>query len=408
MTIGIDSAFDGGNILVRSIDADEVRLTIRRDRGSQFLQWFYFRVDGMRECGCRLVIENAAETTYSRGWESYDVATSADRSRWYRTPSVYDGKTLSWTVRPGIEALWFAYFAPYPLARHNDLVARSVVAPGVSLKRLGSTLDGRPIDCLHVREIDGEIGSGRGAEGHHDTGTGAGSGVREAAGGGRRQIWVIARQHPGEPMAEWWAEGWLERLLDLDDATSRALRRLADVHVVPNMNPDGTFRGHLRTNAGGANLNREWAEPSLERSPEVFHVHRRMAETGVDLALDIHGDEALPYNFIAGTEGVPGWDDARDAELVAFKRTLAALNPDFQTEHGYPRAKPGSANPSYASNHVAATYGCLAMTLEMPFKDTADTPRPTVGWSPERCKRLGRSFVDAVYLALTDRLLPPA
>lgn len=40
---------------------------------------------------------------------------------------------------------------------------------------------------------------------------------------------------------------------------------------------DGSARGHLRTNASGANLNREWAStadyeaPTLERSPEVHH-----------------------------------------------------------------------------------------------------------------------------------------
>ena len=39
---------------------------------------------------------------------------------------------------------------------------------------------------------------------------------------------------------------------------------------VPNMNPDGSYRGHLRTNASGANLNREWKNPTLERSPEVM------------------------------------------------------------------------------------------------------------------------------------------
>lgn len=38
---------------------------------------------------------------------------------------------------------------------------------------------------------------------------------------------------------------------------------------MPNMNPDGSIRGHLRTNAKGANLNREWKEPTEERSPEV-------------------------------------------------------------------------------------------------------------------------------------------
>lgn len=409
MSLTISSAFDGGNIVVRSIDAHEIRLAIRPDRGSEFLQWFHFRLDGAREHARRIVIENASETTYPRGWERYDIATSRDRRCWFRTPAEYDGRLLSWHVQPGRDALWFAYFAPYTLERHADLVARSATASGARLECLGATLDGRPLDCLHIGEIDGERDqSGRGDAGGSADQQDRGGPFGASASSRRRQIWVIARQHPGEPMAEWWAEGWLERLLDTDDATSRALRRLADIHVVPNMNPDGTFRGHLRTNAVGANLNREWSDPSPERSPEVYHVRRRMRETGVDLALDIHGDEALPYNFIAGTEGVPGWNEVRDAELVAFKHTLAALNPDFQTRHGYPRNRSGKANLSYASNHIADAFGCLAMTLEMPFKDTADTPRPDVGWSPERCVRLGHSFVDAVYLALSGRLLSPA
>ena len=47
---------------------------------------------------------------------------------------------------------------------------------------------------------------------------------------------------------------------------------------VPNMNPDGTWRGHLRTNAAGANLNREWDSPTPEHSPEVFYVRNKMDE----------------------------------------------------------------------------------------------------------------------------------
>jgi murein tripeptide amidase MpaA len=70
-------------------------------------------------------------------------------------------------------------------------------------------------------------------------------------------------------MAEWAAEGLLRRLIDEHDATSRALLRQAVFYVVPNMCPDGSARGHLRTNAAGANLNREWAQPAADRSPEV-------------------------------------------------------------------------------------------------------------------------------------------
>ena len=41
------------------------------------------------------------------------------------------------------------------------------------------------------------------------------------------------------------------------------------------MNPDGSVLGNLRTNAAGANLNREWENPTLERSPEVFSVREK-------------------------------------------------------------------------------------------------------------------------------------
>jgi hypothetical protein len=55
----------------------------------------------------------------------------------------------------------------------------------------------------------------------------------------------------GESMAEWFADGLLDRLTDKHDAIARHLLRDACVYVMPNVNPDGTWRGHLRTNAAG-------------------------------------------------------------------------------------------------------------------------------------------------------------
>jgi len=383
MSIAISAEFDAGNIELASIDmANTVRLNIRKDNQSDFLQWFYFRVTGARDLACQFIIENAAQTTYPAGWENFDVVMSHDLKNWYRTPTNYDQQVLSWSVTPKYDAIYFAYFAPYSLDRLNTFVATCANESGVRLQPLGKTLDGRDLDYLHVGVPESQSHSSN-----------------------RPQIWCVARQHPGETMASWWMEGWLDRLLDRNDATSITLRDMADIHVVPNMNPDGSYRGHLRTNASGTNLNREWAEPSMERSPEVFLVKQKMADTGVDLCLDIHGDEALPYNFIAGTEGVASWNEARDQQLIGFKRTLAALNPDFQTEHGYPRNPPNSANMSFCSNNTAEMFGCPAYTLEMPFKDTLDRPNPQTGWSPERSVALGASFVDAVYLAMTNRLL---
>ncbi len=383
MSIAVSAEFDAGNIERVSIDeANTVRLNIRKDNQSDFLQWFYFRVTGALGHTCKFIIENASQTTYPAGWENFDVVTSHDLKNWYRTPSNYDQQVLSWSVTPRHDLMYFAYFAPYSLDRLNAFVADCANETAVQMRPLGQTLDGRDLDYLQIGSLEPKPEQLK-----------------------RPQIWCVARQHPGETMASWWVEGWLNRLLDRDDATSVALRDIADIHVVPNMNPDGSYRGHLRTNACGANLNREWAEPSMERSPEVFLVKQQMINTGVDLCMDIHGDEALPYNFIAGTEGVASWNEERDQQLNGFKRTLAALNPDFQTEHGYPRNPPNSANLRFCSNNTAQTFGCPAYTLEMPFKDTANRPSPEKGWSPERSAALGASFIDALYLAMCDRLL---
>lgn len=51
-------------------------------------------------------------------------------------------------------------------------------------------------------------------------------------GEGKRAVWVLARQHPGESMAEWFAEGLLRRLLDRHDAVARKLLQEAVFYVV--------------------------------------------------------------------------------------------------------------------------------------------------------------------------------
>ncbi len=277
-------------------------------------------------------------------------------------------------MRPTQDSVWLAYFAPYSMERHQDLIAKCQMSNRTQLKVLGRTLDGQDLDLL-------EIG---------------------ANAPGARHAWIIARQHPGETMAEWWMEGFLGRLLDDDDAVARALFGKLTFHVVPNMNPDGSRRGHLRTNACGANLNREWLEPTMERSPEVKLVRDRMDQTGVDFFFDVHGDEGLPYNFIAGPEGIPSITDLQMNLLGRFQSALVQANPDFQTEHGYPVSPPGKANLSMATSQVAERFGCLSMTLEMPFKDNANAPSLEHGWSPERCRKLGASCLDALYAIVKD------
>jgi murein tripeptide amidase MpaA len=165
------------------------------------------------------------------------------------------------------------------------------------------------------------------------------------------------------------------------------------------MNPDGSVRGNLRTNAAGANLNREWLAPTMERSPEVLFVRAAMQRSGVGAFLDVHGDEALPYVFVDGNDRLPNYSPRmRDAE-TNFTSALRFASPDFQTVHGYPATKDTKVNIALASKWVGHTFGGMALTLEMPFKDNADAPDPVTGWNGQRSKRLGAAAVTA-FLAL--------
>ena len=372
----IDAAFDSGNIEVLSCAGSSARLKIRKDRESDFFQWFHFRVAGAAGRELTLKITGLNASAYPGGWPDYNAAVSEDREFWGRAPSSFDAGeedgTLTIRYTPAGNLAWFAYFAPYPLDRHHDLVGTAALADGVTHRVLGRSIEGQPIDCLELGE-------------------------------GPAQVWLYARQHPGESMAEWWIEGALACLTDPADPAARKLRGLCRFHIVPNVNPDGSCRGHLRTNAAGINLNREWAQPSADKSPEVLCIRAAMDETGVDFAMDIHGDEAIPAVFLAGFQGIPSWTEAQQAGYDRYAAILARRTPDFQTRVGYPVAGKGRANLTMSTNQLAERFGAVSMTLEMPFKDNHDLPCPAQGWSPERSAILGRDCLGALLEWLDER-----
>lgn len=368
MTIrSINAAFDSGNIVVHEIDGTTARLSIRKDKDSDFFQWYHFRVESDAGEEIVLKISGLEQSAYPLGWVDYDSCVSEDRQYWGRAPSSYDAKenggTLTITYRPMGNLSWFAYFAPFSMEQHHDLIAEAALCEGVAHRTLGYSIEGQPIDCLEMGE--GDI-----------------------------QLWLYARQHPGESMAEHWMEGALSMLTDPSDPHARKLREKCRIHIIPNCNPDGSCRGHLRTNYLGVNLNREWAEPSAERSPEILAIRNAMDESGVHWAMDVHGDEAIPAAFIAGFHGIPSWTDEQGARYDMFLQKLEARTPDFQTELGYPIAPAGKANLTMSTNQLAErfgpTHGCVSMTLEMPFKDNHALPDAEQGWSPERSAALAR------------------
>jgi murein tripeptide amidase MpaA len=367
MSIKISHQFDAGAIeVLRAERADAIELHIRKDSHADVLQWFYFRVQGARGQACTMRLLNAGQAAFRGGWENYRAVASYDRRHWFRVPASYDGQVLTISHTPEYDSVYYAYFEPYSWDRHLELLGRAEQA-GARVIDLGSTVDGRDINLVIVGNPAAE-----------------------------KRIWVIARQHPGETMSEWFVEGMLDALLDRSNPIARRLLQQAVFYVVPNMNPDGAVRGNLRTNAAGANLNREWMNPSMERSPEVFVVKSKIHETGCDLFLDVHGDESLPYVFVAGCEMLEGFSERQRAEQQAFIDSFLQASPDFQTKHGYEASKYKEDMLQLASKYIGHTFKCISLTLEMPFKDNADLPDDTTGWSGARSARLGAAILQPI------------
>jgi len=395
--ITISAELDSGNIMCDDVSdptGKGVQLRVKHDVFTELEkkahgQWFHFKCSGVSDGSAgplptKFVITNVNECSFPSAWPNSTVCASFTRGEdWFRClDTVYDkaAGTLSWTfdakTHPGSGAAstvaYFAYFAPYSWERHEDLVAKLAASPLVTHSLLGKTCGGRDLDLLTV-------------------------------GGGPSKAWVIGRQHPGEPQAEWYTEGLLERLSNPNDALARKVRELFTFYVVPNMNPDGSVMGHLRCNAKGQNLNREWANsgvyaaPTLERSPEVWHCLAAMDATGVDFFVDVHGDEEIPMNFVSGMEGLPAWGPRMEALQGAFVNSYARANPDMQGGVSYEPEPPKEANLAMCSNQVAHRFNCLGVTFEQPFKDCATNPDPELGWSPKRCKALGASLIDVAH-----------
>ena len=372
MSLRISSGFDAGAIDVLSAtSAAAIELNIRKDSHAPITQWFYFRLQGARGQACNIAFLNAGQSAYPDGWIDYQAMASYDRVDWFRVPTSFDGEVMTICHTPAMDSVYYAYFTPYSWERHLGLLDRAQLSEQVRMLDLGSTIEGRDMNVLVI-------------------------GNPQAA----KKVWVIARQHPGETMAEWLIEGMLDALLDSANGFARQLLKEAVLYVVPNMNPDGSVHGNLRTNAAGANLNREWSAPSMARSPEVFLVKQKMLETGCDLFLDIHGDEGLPYVFAAGSGALPGFTAAQAAQEQQFADDFKLASLDFQDVHGYAEAPYTDEVLSMGSPYATHAFGCLALTLEMPFKDNANDPDPHTGWDGARSARLGAAMLQPMLRAL--------
>jgi murein tripeptide amidase MpaA len=361
----IDADLCGGNIHVVRKHGTSAELTLQHDSASPIRQWFHFRVRNAQGAHLELAIINAGEASFPHGYYHYRAFGSYDLERWFRVDTHFDGRRLVLRHRPEDDIVHYSYFPAYPLERQRALLARASNLPWVRVETIGRSVEGRALELVTFGTV----------------------------GPSKRRIWISARQHSGETMAAFFAEGVIQRLLDANDQLTRDLLDHCVIFVVPNVNPDGSARGNFRTNAAGRDLNREWSFPNRESSPEVVAIRSAMEQRGVDMFLDIHGDENEPCIFAVGCAGNPRYSDRLYRLERRFARNLAIRDRGFSPEHDYGPNDPGKGDLSIGNNWVGERFDCLSMTIEMPFKDVP----PAEGFSPDRARAFGRSTLECVF-----------
>lgn len=371
----IHSNFDAGNIEVISIKPSTVELNIRKDTNSDFLQWFYFKITDINIDNSQKVnINNAGESAFPDGWENYRVNVSYDNKNWFRIDTTYSNGKLGFDIPTDQHELYVAYFEPFSYQQHLSLISKASKSNFCYVETLCHTPEAKPVELLII--------------GNPKT--------------NNKNTWFTARQHPGESMAEWFIQGLVEELLDETNEVSKKLLKTNCFYIIPNMNIDGSIAGNLRVNGLGVNYNREWEKPSIEKSPEVFYCLQKMDAIGVDFLMDVHGDEAIPNNFVTSLMGIPSLKTDTISKENTFKQHWMNVTKEFQDQYKYENSLPGKANLKVCSKQIGERFDCMAYTLEMPFKDNNDYPSLKHGWNGKRSMRLGASVLKALLLSSTE------
>jgi len=117
---------------------------------------------------------------------------------------------------------------------------------------------------------------------------------------GRDIIVVLSRQHPPEVSGYLAMQFFVEEILK-EHRLQKDFRNKYRILVFPLLNPDGVDLGHWRHNAGGIDLNRDWAYYRQEEVKTIVSSiieKSNEAKSKVILGLDFHStQEDLYYSF---------------------------------------------------------------------------------------------------------------
>lgn len=331
--------FDQGSLDVAgsSMAGSTVTLAGRDNYNTGDWKWLYFGAADVQNESLVFRIDDNFETG-GGNLVDHEMVYSYDQQSW----SFFDNNVRSasadtytfWNNQPfSAPTVYVAYGLPYPVSRavgHTQSIATSPwVVPTASANAslvlgqspggtddLGRTIS--PNDLYGYRIVD-PVGATE-----------------------RQEVVLASGVHANETLGNYALEGLVDFLVG-SDLEAGLLRKYADFHVYPMVNPDGRIAGYNRSTVSNETQdpNRYWLPNSYGGIPELQTVGSAMiADTeGADYVIDFHSTvngKSGHYGYVHPTmQGDPLWQafltlepnvDTRDA--VLSDDTLAKFGRD--------------------------------------------------------------------------------
>lgn len=379
--ITFDSTFECGNATTFTLVAPgEYSFANDLDTSSTDRQWFYFTVSGAKGQRLTFHLLEIDKTNVPGCWPTAHPVASSDGGETWRPidgPNSSARRVFTFSHTPQSDTEHIAFHHPYSFARAQKMIANWSAHPDVQSDIIGHSIQGRPLTRLRITSA-------------------------AAPAEGKRGAWIVTRQHAGEVTGSWVGEGFMEFLLS-DDPKAKALREKFIINVVPMCNPDGVVAGNYRDNFAGANLNREWDNPSAESSPEILAVTRAIRQWTEEknpyhFFADLHSTSGPSphFAFHAGEEIKPPL--ARDPEIYheeseKFLAIISAHNPAFDDKRGRSRSR----NKGLGRENNTFNYGVLAFTFEAGYNRINAGPDKDRLMTPAVHKSIGESLARALH-----------
>jgi len=199
----------------------------------KYQNWFYFKSNNVQRKSITYTIQNIR--IFDDDWRGFNVCYSYDNKNWKRIKTSFSkkNKTLTWTHKSSKKNVFFAYYPPYTIEMKNKLINKYK-----NRKNVKHILLNKNIDTLLL-------------------------------GSGPLHIYIVARQHPGETIGSWMAEGFLNAYFS--SKQRKIIEKTFTIVVIPMANPSGVKSGHWYTNKKGQNLNRSWRH---NKTPETTAIKK--------------------------------------------------------------------------------------------------------------------------------------